>query len=134
MRLEKVLGRIVYVWSAIDVDAGEIIAVYASRGRSILNALTFLRRVLEVCDGKPVIVVDRGPWYPGALRRLGIEYFHETSGERNRIERWFRKLKDRTRRFYNNIKTVKNIEGIANTIAIIHNLLKTKIEEGVIPG
>ncbi|MEM3096418.1 MAG: DDE-type integrase/transposase/recombinase [Nitrososphaerota archaeon] len=134
MRLEKVLGRIVYVWSAIDVDVGGIIAVYASRGRSILNALTFLRRVLEVCDGKPVIVVDRGPWYPGALRRLGIEYFHETSGERNKIERWFRKLKDRTKRFYNNIKTVKNIEGIANTIAIIHNLLKTKIEEGVIPG
>ncbi|MEM1944193.1 MAG: DDE-type integrase/transposase/recombinase, partial [Nitrososphaerota archaeon] len=97
----------------MDVDTGEIIAVYASRGRSIPNALTFLRRVLEVCDGKPVIVVDRGPWYPWALRRLGIEYFHETSGERNKIERWFRKLKDRTRRFYNNIKTVKNIEGIA---------------------
>ncbi|MEM4303959.1 MAG: DDE-type integrase/transposase/recombinase [Candidatus Caldarchaeum sp.] len=112
-----------------------MIAVYASKGRSILNALTFLRRVLEVCDGKPVIVVDRGPWYPGALRRLGIEYFHETSGERNKIERWFRELKDRTKRFYNNIKTVKNIEGIATTIAIIHNLLqKTKTEGGVIPG
>jgi len=50
-----------------------------------------------------VIVVDRGPWYPWALRRLGIEYFHETFGERNRVERWFRKLKNRTRRLYNNI-------------------------------
>ncbi|MEM3096260.1 MAG: DDE-type integrase/transposase/recombinase [Nitrososphaerota archaeon] len=99
------------------------------------NALTFLMGVLEVCDGKPVIVVDRGPWYPWALNRLGIEYIHETSGERNRIERWFRKLRDRTRRFYNNIKTVKNIEEIATAIAIIHNLLqKTKTEGGVIPS
>ncbi|MEM3123850.1 MAG: hypothetical protein QW756_07175 [Nitrososphaerota archaeon] len=52
--------------------------------------MTFLRRVLEVCDGKPVIVVDRGPWYQWALKRLGIEYFHETFG----VERWFRELKD----------------------------------------
>ncbi|MEM2588057.1 MAG: DDE-type integrase/transposase/recombinase [Nitrososphaerota archaeon] len=59
--VEKRLGEWVYVWSAIDVDAGEIIAVYASRGRSMLNALTFLRMVLRACEGKPVVVVDRGP-------------------------------------------------------------------------
>ncbi|MEM2801031.1 MAG: DDE-type integrase/transposase/recombinase [Candidatus Caldarchaeum sp.] len=135
--VEKRLGEWVYVWSAVDVDAGEIIAVYASRGRSMLNALTFLRMVLRACEGKPVVVVDRGPWYPWALKRLGIEYFHETFGNRNRIERWFRELKDRTRRFHNNInsKTVKSIEEIATAIALIHNtLLKTKTEGGVIPG
>ncbi|MEM4384359.1 MAG: hypothetical protein QXU44_09910, partial [Candidatus Caldarchaeum sp.] len=39
------------------------------------------------------------------------------------------------KRFYNNInsKTVKNIEEIATAIALTHNLLKTKIEGGVIP-
>ncbi|MEM3032470.1 MAG: DDE-type integrase/transposase/recombinase [Nitrososphaerota archaeon] len=98
MRLEKVLGRIVYVWSALDVDRGDIIALYASKGRSILNTLTFLKKVLETCEGKSVIVVDRDPWYQWALNRLGIEYIQE----RNRIERWFREIKDRTRRFYNN--------------------------------
>ncbi|MCR8487364.1 MAG: DDE-type integrase/transposase/recombinase, partial [Crenarchaeota archaeon] len=67
--VEKASGQTVYLWSAIDIDTGEIIAVYASRGRSILNALTFLRKVLEVCDGKPVVVVDRGPWYRWALKR-----------------------------------------------------------------
>ncbi|MEM3081133.1 MAG: DDE-type integrase/transposase/recombinase [Nitrososphaerota archaeon] len=94
--------------------------------------MTFLKRVLNICEGKPVIVVDRGPWYQWALRRLGIEYFHETFGERNRIERWFRKLKDRTRRFHNNInsKIVKNIEGIAT----IHNLLIQTKTGGVIPS
>jgi len=71
-----------------------------------------------------VIVVDRGPWYPWALKRLGLEYFHETFGERNRIERWFRKLKERTKRFYNNIntKSVKYVEEIAKAIALLHNI------------
>jgi len=59
------------------------------------------------------------------IKEVGIEYFHETFGERNRIERWFRKLKERTKRFYNNIntKTVKNIEEIAKSIALLHNTL-----------
>jgi len=42
----------------------EYLAVYASRERSVARALTFLRRVLKACDGKPLIVVDKGPWYP----------------------------------------------------------------------
>jgi transposase-like protein len=37
------------------------------------------------------------------LDRLGITYFHETFGKRNRIERWFREMKERTKRFYNNV-------------------------------
>ena len=52
-----------------------------------------------------------------------MEYSHETYGERNRMERWFRKLKERTKRFYNNLntKTVKSIEEIARAIALTHN-------------
>jgi transposase-like protein len=54
------------------------LAVYASKGRGIPSAIEFLRKVLDSCEGKPVIVVDRGPWYRWALDRLGIIYFHET--------------------------------------------------------
>ena len=43
----KVNGYRSYVWSAIDMESGEILAVHASRGRSILNALAFIRRVLK---------------------------------------------------------------------------------------
>lgn len=59
----KVNGHRSYVWSAIDVESKEILAVYASRGRSIPNALAFMRRVLKACEGKPLIIVDRGRWY-----------------------------------------------------------------------
>jgi len=57
----KVNGYRCYLWGAIDVDSGEVLAVYVSRGRSMLNALIFLKRVLKACESKPVIVVDRGP-------------------------------------------------------------------------
>jgi transposase-like protein len=130
----KVNGQICYLWAAIDVDTNEILALYASRGRGIPSAIEFLRKVLDSCEGKPVIVVDRGPWYRWALDRLGITYFHETFGNRNRIERWFRELKDRTKRFYNNInaKTLKSLEELVTAIAIMHNIIRAGGEE-VIP-
>jgi transposase-like protein len=57
------------LWVAIDVDTNEILAVYA---------IKFLRKVLESCEDKPVIVADRGPCYEWALERSGITYFQET--------------------------------------------------------
>jgi transposase-like protein len=116
----KINGLICYLWAAIDVDTNEILAVYASRGRGIPNAIKFLKMVLRSCDGKPIVVVDRGPWYRWSLERLGMTYFHETFGNRNKIERWFRELKNRTKRFYNNVnsKTLKSIEELVTAIAI----------------
>jgi transposase-like protein len=127
----KVNGQICYLWAAIDVDTNEILALYASRGRGIPSAIEFLRKVLDSCEGKPVIVVDRGPWYRWALDRLGITYFHETFGNRNKIERWFREMKERTKRFYNNVnaKTLKSIEELVTAIAIIHNITSAGQEE-----
>jgi putative transposase len=95
------------------------LAVYASRGRGIPSAIKFLRKVLDSCEGKPFIVVDRGLWYRWALDRLGMTYFQETFGKRNRIERWFREMKERTKSFYNNVnsKKLKSIEDLVTAIA-----------------
>jgi transposase-like protein len=110
------------------------LALQASRGRGIPCAVKFLRKVLDSSEGKPVIVVDRGPWYRWALERLGITYFHETFGNRNRIERWFREIKNRTKMFYNNVnsKTLKSIEELVTAIATMHNFIRAGGEE-VIP-
>lgn len=45
---------------------------------------------------------------------------------RDRVEKWFRKLKDRAKMFCNNVnlKTVKNIEGIATAPALTQNRLQ----------
>jgi transposase-like protein len=111
-----------YVWSAVDVDSGEILAIYASWSRNMLIALKFLRMVLGRCVNKPLIVVDRGPWYRWALERLGLKY--QTLGVRNCVKRFFGYLKQRTRRFYNNINTwnTQSIEDCATAIAMIRNL------------
>ena len=74
------------MWSAVDVDSGEILAIYASWSRNMLIALKFLRMVLGRCINKPLIVVDRGPWYRWALERLGLKYRYQRFGLRNRIE------------------------------------------------
>jgi transposase-like protein len=111
------------------------LAIYASRGRGIPSAIKFLRKVLDSCVGKPVIVVDRGPWYRWALDRLGITYFHEAFGERNRIERWFREVKDRTKRILQQHKHMECQVKSAAKIAIVRNLTKlTKIQVDVILG
>ena len=77
----------VYVWSAVDVDSGELLALDVSYGRSCLNAIIFLEKALKLCSNKPLVIVDRGSWYRWALERLGLEY---------RCERFFRYLKERT--------------------------------------
>jgi transposase-like protein len=121
-----VSGQTCYLWAAIDVDTKEVLAVYASKGRGIPSAVKFLRKVLDSCEGKPLIVVDRGAWYRWALDRLGITYIHETFGNRNRIKRWFREMKERTKRFHNNInaKTLKSLEELITAIAAMHNIIR----------
>jgi transposase-like protein len=62
---------------------------------------------------------------------IGITYFHETFGNRNRIERWFREMKERTKRFYNNVnsKELKCLEELVTAIAATHNIIRAGGEE-----
>jgi hypothetical protein len=39
-----------------------------------------------MCTNKPLVIVDRGPWYRWAFERLGLEYRHERLGMRNRVD------------------------------------------------
>jgi len=43
----SVKGVHVYVWSAVDVDSKELLALEASYGRSCLNAPSFLKKALK---------------------------------------------------------------------------------------
>jgi transposase-like protein len=93
--------------------------------------------VMGRCINKPLIVVDRGPWYRWALERFGLKYRYQRFGIRNAVERFFGYLKQRTRRFYNNINSWKtqSMEDYATAIAIIRNLTTAiKIQGGVLLG
>jgi putative transposase len=62
----------VYIWSAVDVDSKELLALEASYGRSSLNALSFLKKALKMCTNKPLVIVDKGPWYRWAFESIGM--------------------------------------------------------------
>jgi putative transposase len=121
----------------VDVDSGEMLAIYSSRGRRMLIATKFLRTALGRCVNKPLIVVDRGHWYRWALNMLGLKYRYKRFGLRNAVERFFGYLKQRTRRLYNNINSwsIMSIEDYAAATAIIRNLLTAiRIKGGVLLG
>jgi len=85
-----------------------------------MQAEAFLRKVLETCTNRPLILVDKGSGCPEALRSLGLKWRHVSSGMRNRIELWFGILKARTKRFYNNFpnnSTIKSVKTYIETFA-----------------
>ena len=68
----------VYLWTAVDVDTKEVLGVYISESRTDLDTYSFLKKCLCFCINKPIIIGDKGPWYPWALKRLRLEYDHQT--------------------------------------------------------
>ncbi|RLF26174.1 MAG: hypothetical protein DRN05_07415 [Thermoplasmata archaeon] len=55
------------------------------------------------CENKPLILVDRGPWYRWTLQRLGLQHEYETFGERNAIEGWFKYSKVKAQKGSGNV-------------------------------
>lgn len=96
----KIQGKWMYIWAAIDIDTWDVLATWVSQGRSGFEAISFMRKVLQQCDNKPIVYVDRAGWYRWALNRLGVPWEHRTFGPRNPIEQWFGILKQRIKRFY----------------------------------
>jgi transposase-like protein len=54
----------------------------------MIVAVKFVRIVLDRCYNKPLIIVDRGPWYRWALERIGLKYQYQRLGVRNVVERF----------------------------------------------
>jgi transposase-like protein len=67
-----------------------------------------------MCTNKPLVIVDKGPWYRWAFERLGLEYKHERFSLRNSVERFFRYLKERTIVFHHKLSARDHIQGITN--------------------
>lgn len=118
-------GRRVYCWAAIDVQTLEIVHLDVTPGRSSLDALLFLRTVLERCRGKPLILVDRGPWYTWPLEQLGCRFRKETWGTRSLVESVFFVLKYRLWRFWKRFPYRNSVESTrrwCRAFAAIHNV------------
>ncbi|MCL7397037.1 MAG: hypothetical protein LZ167_06455 [Thaumarchaeota archaeon] len=60
------------------------------------------------------IRVAKEPRYRWAFERLGLEYRYERFDMRNRVERFFRYLKERTAVFHYKLSARNDIQGITN--------------------
>jgi transposase-like protein len=67
-----------------------------------------------MCTNKPLVIVDKGPWYRWAFERLGLEYRYERFGMRNRVERFLGYLKERTVVFHHKMSARNHVQGITN--------------------
>jgi putative transposase len=51
----------VFVWAAVDCETLKVLYVDITPGHSSLDALLFLRKVLQRCRCRPLLRADRGP-------------------------------------------------------------------------
>ncbi len=105
--------RQVFVWSAQDVMGRDIVATHVSAGRSILDTHLFLNKTDEACpDNRPLVLVDKGPWYTAPLRWHNLSHQHQRFQDRGTIERWFRIFKRRTKRFDNTFPKPSSLQSL----------------------
>lgn len=102
----------IYIWNAIDIEDHVVLAVHISVSRTSFDALYFLKLVLNSCQKKPFILVDGGPWYRWAFQRLGLQWQHQTFGERNHIEQWYNQYKARVKRFWKRFPYHSSLQSI----------------------
>lgn len=97
----------VSVWAAVDVDTFENTHIEVSPGRSDLNALLFIKQVLERCRGEPMIllIVVRGTTGRSTTSISPVGH-GEKGEERSLVEAWFDLLKYRTRLFFRRFPTI----------------------------
>ena len=89
-----------FFWAAIDTENQELLGLEITPTRDGHDAYRFIRRVLKTCTNTPTVLVDGGPWYPGALSRMGVPWERVTFRKRNVVEQWFSIFKQRLKRFY----------------------------------
>ena len=107
----KVNGQTYFVWAAIDVKTKEILAIETSQIRNYATCFWFLQDVIKSCKyyRSTLFITDRGPWYYWPFIKLRLKHKFVSGRKRSYIERFFRTLKDRTRRFYNNFTVKINV-------------------------
>ncbi len=132
----KINGQKRFLWAAIDVESKEILAVWITSVRNWWIARDFILVVLKSCEGQPIFLVDKGPWYKSAFKSLGLDYLHVTFGPRNSVERWFRTLKERTKRFWNNFrgKDWRRVHRFVFLFAFWYNFVRIHSSFGDPPG
>jgi hypothetical protein len=93
--LVKVGGRKCWIFAAIDPATRRVLYLRAFRERGLWQTCQFFQELRRLYGRWAAeAIVDGGPWYQGALWRLGrTKRVRMVDGIRNYVERFFRELK-----------------------------------------
>jgi len=119
----KKRSKFYYLWLAVSRDGKPVFANLTSRRDS------WTARVVLSSTGAKGCTTDKGPWYANAVRKLSMEWVHETFGQRNVVERWFFPIKHRLKRFYKKFPWNAKYETVWSWLAsfiTLYTLLEVK--------
>ncbi len=102
--------RLYYLWLAVDSNSRPCF-VYLSRRRD-----TWTTKVVLSSSKGRVITTDKGWWYRGTCRELGLEWRLETFGKRNVVERPSFPIKHRLRGFYRRFPWNAKLETVSSLL------------------
>ena len=116
----KINGEMHYLWRAVDHE-GEVLEVFATKGRDRRAALAFLKRAMKRYGRPQAIVTDRLPSYGAAMKEIGAER-RQVCGRwlNNRAENShqpFRRREGAMARF----RDIRTLQKFASAHASIHN-------------
>lgn len=97
----KRLGRPHMLWAGIDTQTLQIVSLKLSRHTYMLDCRDFLYEIQHRSwPDQPIIIHDKGPWYPIQCQIIGLRHHEVVGGTRSLIEMWNRHLKHRLDRFW----------------------------------
>ncbi len=97
-----------WLYATVDLETDEFLHVghYPTRNAGLTDRfLAELREKHDVDD--TVFLVDSGQWLHGSLHRDGLDFRHETRGNRNAVERLFQGIERRTHQFGNRFRNAE---------------------------
>jgi putative transposase len=113
----KIEGKVVFVWSAIDVEKFEVLALKATGGRTELEAIFFVKDVLKYCLNRPSRPRGSRALVSTCIGTSWSTIQKVTFQSRNAIESWFHILKQKTKRFYNDFPFHSSMSSMASYLA-----------------
>lgn len=98
----KIDGERFRLYSAVDPATNKTLLTRLYPTRTTVLTERFLRELRSEHDVEgATFLVDGAPWLQTALERCGLQYRHETVGDRTAVERVYTEVKRRTSSFEN---------------------------------
>jgi putative transposase len=96
--LIHIKGREYWLWIAYEPRLDRCLMMHLSVERTIMICYLFLKRV-RIKYGRKPILTDKAAWYDEACRWLRLPHSNYPIEEKNLIERFIQRVKDRTECF-----------------------------------